>query len=81
MYDIQYSDEDISNMSKTQFKKVVYEQVDKFAFNYLLRRSENHSKLKFIVNSRGYNRLRRQQYLQSDMFSKQEAQLCFKLRM
>ena len=58
----------------------MYQQVDKFALSYLLRRSETHSKSKFIVKSISTNKFKRQPYLQCEDFSRQEAQLCFKLR-
>ena len=80
LFNIQYSDEEISSMSKNRFKKIVYQQVDKFAFSYLLRRSENHSKAKYIVKSISEYKFKRQPYLQCEYFSRQEAQLCFKLR-
>ena len=80
IYNIYLSDEEISKMSKKQFKKIVYEQVDKFALNVLLERGANHSKSRSIINSMNKSNFRTQPYLLCDELTRQEAQLCFALR-
>ena len=74
------TDEQISNFSKKKFKKLVYESVDKFAFKFLLERGAIHSKSKNIVSTLNKSKLKTQPYLLCEEFSREEAQLCFRLR-
>ena len=80
-YDFEgFTDEEIGKMSEKQYKKIVYEKVDKFALNYLLERGANHSKSTNVIESMNKSKFRTQPYLLCDEFTRQEAQLCFSLR-
>ena len=42
-------EENIENFSKTSFKKIVKEKIEKIAFKYLMNKKEKHSKLQDIT--------------------------------
>ena len=79
IYDINFTDSEISQMSKKQFRKIVHEQVDKFALNFLLERGANHSKSRNVIQSLNKSKFKTQQYLLCEEFTRQEAKLCFNL--
>ena len=69
-------EENIENFSKTSFKKIVKEKIEKIAFKYLMNKKEKHSKLQDIT----YRSLTCQSYLKSKKFSNERKNLLFKLR-
>ena len=71
-----YTDEQISAMSHSQYKKAIKEKVRKAAFDSLLERKEFHSKVQSIK----YGKFCIQDYLSSSKFNMREKQLLFKLR-
>ena len=75
-YGITETDETISNMSKTKFKKIVKLKLKTHAIKYLRDLAEPHSKSTGLKN----NTLKKQSYFEDRRFSKEEVQLLFTLR-
>ena len=72
---INYTEQEITNMSKAKFKAIVKESIRETARNYLIDLKNSHSKSKGLDNS-----YQLQPYLQCDSLSLQEKQLLFKFR-
>ena len=75
-YGITETDENISKMSKTKFKKIVKLKLKTHAIKYLRDLAEPHSKSTGIKN----NKFEKQSYFEDRRFSKEEVQLLFTLR-
>ena len=71
-----YSDNQIKEMSKRQFKKILKEKVQKSAFILLQSIKETHSKVNEVI----YYEFSIQKYLTSSKFTMKEKQLLFKRR-
>ena len=62
-YDIKESDEEISEMSKYRFKRIVDKKVNSFSFQYLKEKASTHEKsLKIFRNIETQSSLKRQPY-------------------
>ena len=70
------TDDDISRMSKYQFKALVKKKVKDAAFEYLLAQKETHSKMSGLV----YNKYQCQEYLTSPIFNNESRSLLLRLR-
>ena len=75
-YGIVKSDEEISQMSKNKFKKIVQEKIQKFANKYLHDLAKTHTKSAKIENKKFV----RQLYFADRRFSREDIQLLFALR-
>ena len=75
-YGIVESDEEISQLSKNKFKKVVQEKIQKFANKYLHDLAKTHKKSAKIENKKFV----RQLYFADRRFSREDIQLLFALR-
>ena len=72
------SDEQISQMSKYKFRKLLKKMIHNSAFDYLMRKKQSHSKMSDIE----YNKLEMQRYLKSDSgLSDAEKQFLVKFRL
>ena len=79
-YGIQFTDEEISSMSKNRFKQIVNTQVRKFAYTSLIQRAMSHSKSTKIAEKSTYKNFKIQSYLKHPEINKEEGQLLFALR-
>ena len=79
-YGVSLTDEEISNLSKQQFKQNVNEKVHQFAFSYLLSLGQTHSKSHNIINSLKSKKLETQTYLLTSLLTTSQRQLLFSLR-
>ena len=70
------SDEEIEEISKNKFKKIVETKIDIFALQQLNALKSKHSKSQYLQSSS----FKTAGYLIDDRFSKSESQLLFKLR-
>ena len=73
--DINMTEDDISQCSKNQFKKIVDTKIRQKASEYLINLQMTHSKSKFL-----YHTEKIQEYLTSDEFSTTQKKLLFKMR-
>ena len=78
-YKIDLTDEEISKLSKCQFRKNVNKKVHKFALSYLLSVSQSHSKSQKLVSSIKPNQLETQPYLLTPLLTTSQRQLLFSL--
>ena len=79
-YDIDLSDQEISELSKQQFKKYVKEKVGKYAFSHLLSLGKTHSKSRSIIETMKNNKLETQSYLLTPRLTKWQKLLFFNLQ-
>ena len=80
-YDIVQTDDQISRMSKSQFKSLVNKKVNSHAFEYLKEKAKSHKKSeKILENVQKSSVFTRQSYLKENMLHKSDCQLLFKLR-
>ena len=80
-YNIQMSHEEICQMSKYRFRKLVDKKVNSFVFQYLKEKAASHSKsLKILKEIENESVMRRPAYLKENTFFKTDCQLLFKLR-
>ena len=75
MCGISITRQEISNMKKHKFKNLVYTQLRKLSWDYLIDLKAKHSKLDYLSNV-----YKLEQYLTSDKISTIEKQTLFKLR-
>ena len=80
-YGIVQTDDQISQMSKYQFKTLVNKKVNSHAFEYLKEKAQSHKKSeKILENIQKSSVFKRQSYLSENMLHKSDCQLLFKLR-
>ena len=80
-YNILSSDEEVSNMTKYRFKKLVEKKVNQYAFKYLKEKARSHSKSIGILEEVERNsNMRRPTYLKANILMKSDCQLLFELR-
>ena len=76
MLDININEDEIMKLKKNQFKRIVKEKALKVALKYLLQQKDNKSKLSKL----SYKSLKIQPFLESKMFSRDEASYLLALR-
>ena len=79
-YDLTVTDAEICQMSKFKYKTLVQKKVEKFAFENLKERASKHSKSAGILSCISSLKMKRQDYLCENNFSKDDIKLLFKLR-
>ena len=79
-YSIHFTDNEISQMSKLKFKKIVNEAVNKVAFEYLIQIAKSQSKCKDILDNLKSGNLYMQKYLKTELLIKEEQQMLYSLR-
>ena len=80
-FGIDETDEQISKLSKTKFKRIVEKKVNSYAFKTLKARASSHSKsLKILSCVENQTVVKRQEYLRENRLTKDDCQLLFKLR-
>ena len=80
-YKINETDEEISQMSKYKFKRIVEKKVNSFVFETLKVKASSHSKsLQILSEVQNQNVQRRKAYLKDNTLPKNDGQLLFKLR-
>ena len=75
-YEISFTDEDITNISKEKYKNMIKSKIENKAVQYLKETARSHSKSKWLINQK----FEKQQYLSDRRFTKEEVQLLFSLR-
>ena len=79
-YAIHLSDREIQEMSKTKYKKLVNESVNKFAYSRLVKTASEQSKCRDIVKNINIENISIQKYLVTEELYQEEKQLLFNLR-
>ena len=79
-YDISLSDFEISQLSKSQFRKIVCDKIHKYAFSSLIEIGKTHSKSKEIVESLKCKLFVTQPYLLTSQLTTSQRQLLFSTR-
>ena len=79
-YNITVTDDEISLMSKYKFKTLVQKSVENVAFQDLKERASKHSKSTGVLSCLGGQKMKRQDYLCENNFTKDDIKLLFKLR-
>ena len=79
-YGIELSDSEIQNMSKTKFRKIVYESVERYAISNLISTAKTQSKCQSLLKNISEKNFQIQKYLISDGLTKEEQLLLFSLR-
>ena len=80
-YKMKETDEEISKMSKSKFKRIVDKKVNTFAFETLKAKASTHSKsLKILSGIQNISVLKRTEYLRGNTLTRDDCQLLFKLR-
>ena len=80
-FKINETDEEISQMSKYKFKRIVEKKVNSFVFETLKVKASSHSKsLQILSEVQNQNVQRRKAYLKDNTLTKNDGQLLFKLR-
>ena len=79
-YDICLTDLEISEMSKSAYKRLVDLKIREFAFNSLMNTAKTHSKSIKIAQKLSFKKFKMQTYLNHPSISKNEGQLLFALR-
>ena len=74
------SDQEISNLSKSQFKKIVCDRVNEYAFSSLIETGKGHSKSVEIIESLKKKYLYTQPYLLTTQLTTSQRQLLFSTR-
>ena len=79
-YDVSVTDDEIGMMSKYKFKMLVQKRVESVAFQDLKERASQHSKSAGILSCIGSRKMKKQDYLCGNNFTKEDIKLLFQLR-
>ena len=79
-YEISFTDQEISKMSKHKYKRVIDKKVENFALNSMLITARTQSKCSQIVKSYSSHKFTTQDYIKSNFLSKELQQTLFALR-